>query len=411
MTEKFVSVLFFYVLFLSVIILMINIANRNKITLLKMKRRNKIMCKIINCLMPRVYLDADDVLYKTNETALAVINAKNGTAFTVYDINSWGVTGSLIDERLNLFSIPEFIKNLPLRDGAQDFVMRLQKIAEVFVCTSVELQCISARAEALCRDFPTVHPSHFVFTSRKDVVDGDILLDDGAHNILASNVKYPVLFREPWNNNITGRMAVNNYDDFLHFVYQLSERPQPVDLSEGGCICLVGPTCTKKAKIARALCKDTNFVRPQTYTTSDFKKDGYKSVTKEKFIELDETGCFIEKTVYGGSLYATPIKDIDELIFNHKISVLPIDICGAISLRNRYGSKKCLLVFCSRNKEDILLDLLRQNNTSNEIKVNLIMSIDAEMHNRDLCNIEINSNNDIESVVIDIKRYLKESSS
>ena len=367
------------------------------------------MLRIINNTALRFLVDADDVLYITNQTALNVINAEHNTNFTVQDIKKWGKTGTLVDERLKLYASPDFMRNLPIYPGATDFIEKLQQIGEVFITTSVEPQCISARAESLGVNFPTVSHSHYLFVTRKDVVEGDVLLDDGAHNISASKVKYPVLFRRPWNRHLTGAMAVNNYDDFLHFAWQLGERPKPIDLNRGGCICLVGPSCSYKGRIADELCSEEKFVRPLTFTTRPQRSldNGYKYVSEKEFIELDNRGLFIEKTVYGEAMYGTPIKDIDDIVASGNIAVLPIDICGAISLRNRYGIDKCLLVFCEREKEAILYDLLSEDEIDIATKVNLISSIDREIQNIGLCNISINAEDTPETIKNDILSVFK----
>lgn len=367
------------------------------------------MSRIINNAALRFLIDADDVLYITNQTALNVINAEHNTNFTVQDIKKWGKTGTLVDERLKLYASPDFMRNLPIYPGATDFIEKLQQIGEVFITTSVEPQCISARAESLGVNFPTVPHSHYLFVTRKDVVEGDVLLDDGAHNISASKVKYPVLFRRPWNRHLTGAMAVNNYDDFLHFAWQLGERPKPIDLNCGGCICLVGPSCSNKGRIADELCSEEKFVRPLTFTTRPQRSldNGYKYVSEKEFIELDNRGLFIEKTVYGEAMYGTPIKDIDDIVASGNIAVLPIDICGAISLRNRYGIDKCLLVFCEREKEAILYDLLSEDEIDIATKVNLISSIDREIQNIGLCNISINAEDTPETIKNDILSVFK----
>ena len=76
---------------------------------------------------------------------------------------------------------------------------------------------MSARAERLIKDFPEIPAENIIMGTRKDVISLDIMLDDGAHNILNSRAAYPVLFRKPWNEGLSGLLSVNSYDDFLHF--------------------------------------------------------------------------------------------------------------------------------------------------------------------------------------------------
>ena len=77
----------------------------------------------------KVILDCDDVLFDSSQKAVDDLNRVYGTSFKINDIKQWGLLGSILDERLKYFSNPEFIENLPLYPGAQDFVHELSKKA------------------------------------------------------------------------------------------------------------------------------------------------------------------------------------------------------------------------------------------------------------------------------------------
>ena len=106
----------------------------------------------------RIGLDVDDVIYECNSYALNILKEKYGNdpALDINGIRSWGLQGNISDERIALFSSPEFVRSQPLFDGARKFVRELCKIADVFFVTAVPPQCMSARAERLAEDFPEV---------------------------------------------------------------------------------------------------------------------------------------------------------------------------------------------------------------------------------------------------------------
>ena len=133
----------------------------------------------------RVGLDVDDTLYECNAYALSIINARHPgeEPITINEIKFWGRTGRRSDERITMYSDPEFVRTQPLLPGAQKFVHELSKIADIFFITSVPPQCMTARAERLVSDFPEVPPENIIISTRKDVMAVDILLDDAAHNI------------------------------------------------------------------------------------------------------------------------------------------------------------------------------------------------------------------------------------
>lgn len=337
----------------------------------------------------KIGVDVDDVLYDCNRHAINLLcSERSCSPLSIYDITSWGQVGNLIDERVAYFSRPDFVENQPILPGAKAFIRALCERGEVFFATAVGGSCMSARAERLHADFPEVPERNIMIGARKDILSLDILLDDGAHNILGSSAKYPVLFRRPWNNHLTGLLAVNAYNDFLHLVDQIrSVTPAAAhDFSEGGVICLVGPSGSGKTALVRELLTDGRFCRPVTSTTRSRREgepDDYHFVSRAAFQSGQEEGRFLESTVYGGEYYGATREAIDGVLAKKRIAVMPVDICGGISIKNAY-ERQALLVFLRTGRQRALMNLL-QRDCPNEEKALRILSLDAEYRNEDIC--------------------------
>ena len=361
----------------------------------------------------KVGLDVDDTLYVCNEYALTLLKNKYGDIpeLDVNGIKSWGKQGNVSDERLKMFEDPEFVSSQPICAGAQRFVRELCKIADVFFVTAVPPSCMSARAERLRKDFPEVPAGNLIFGTRKDIIRLDILLDDAAHNISNSQASYPVLMRKPWNIHLSGLLSVNTYDDFLHLVKTIRNSfiEKVPDLSKGGVVCLVGPSGTGKTQIASELIKDGRYKKPLTTTTRKRKDDedenAYIFVSEEEFIRKRDAGEFIETTVYSKYYFGTSDSQISPIVENGGIAVIPIDICGALTIKNIYKSR-ALLVFTERSKEAILLDIINRS-TDDEDKIRRIMSIDFENRNAELCDIAVNFDRSAESCANYIKMHVE----
>lgn len=360
----------------------------------------------------KVGLDVDDILYVCNEYALSLLREKYGDSpdLNINSIRSWGKQGNLSDERIPYFSDPEFVRNQPVFDGAKKFVHELCKIADVFFVTAVPPECMSARAQRLRQDFPEVPTENLIIGTRKDVIRLDVLLDDAAHNISTSQASYPVLMRKPWNKHLSGLLSVNSYSDFLHLVKLIRNSfiEKTSDLSKGGVVCLVGPSGTGKRKIASELCKDPRFLKPMTTTTRptlpDETDESYRFVTEEQFLKEQESGRFIETTVYSNHFYGTSAEQIDPIIDEGKIAVIPIDICGAVTVKNLYKSK-AVLVFTERSKEEILLDIIDRP-IDKQDKMRRIMSIDFENRNAELCDFAVQSDSGVAACAEAIRREI-----
>ncbi|MBO4411447.1 MAG: hypothetical protein IKY02_06355 [Lachnospiraceae bacterium] len=343
----------------------------------------------------RVGLDVDDVLYECNSYALKLLRQKYGDdpVFDIENIRSWGKQGTIADERIEFFASPKFVASQPLFKGAQKFVRELCKMADVFFITSVPAQCMTARAKRLAEDFPEVPSGNLLIGTRKDLVNIDILLDDAAHNISSSQASYPVLMRRPWNASLSGLLSVNSYSDFLHLAKIIGKSfvEKPPELSNGGVLCLVGPSGTGKTEIASRLTEDPRFVKPITTTTKpklpEESDQNYRFITEEQFIAEKNANRFIETTVYSKYHFGTSETEIAPIVKAGKIAVIPIDICGAMTLKNLYRSRVAL-VYTDRAKEKMLADILHRD-VSDDDKISRMMSIDFEIRNIEFCDCSV----------------------
>ena len=358
----------------------------------------------------RIGVDVDDVLYNCNQHAIDLLCEERAySPMSIYDISSWGSVGSILDARIDYFSRADFVQNQPIFPGAQEFIHKLVQRGEVIFTTAVGGSCMSSRAERLMQDFPEVPERNIMVGARKDLLSLDFLLDDGAHNILNSNAKYPVLFRRPWNEQLTGLLSVNSFDDFIQLVDRIGEyhEPRKIDLNKGGIICLIGPTGSGKTAVVENLMKNDRFARPHTTTTRDRRpgeSETYHFVSREEFVARKERGDFLETTVYGGQYYGATKEEMETIMAGGRIALMPVDICGGISIKNTYPDRT-LLVFLLRARTKVLQSIL-QRDCNNEEKALRIMSLDAEYRNEDICDFTLNMNESINAAVASLKNGL-----
>ena len=211
-----------------------------------MTRKYKLSCAV----------DIDDILMECTSYAIRLANEKHkfDPPLTIYEKTRWGKLGTRIDNIYPYFSDPEFYRTQPVYEGAKEFIRKLSQMTEVFVCTAVPPEFMGIRAQRIMQEFPEISPDHIYMGARKENIHTDILFDDAMHNILASNAKYPVLMRRPWNQEATGMLAVNYYDEFLKIVEIIAEsysiNPSGNDIASSDIVVLVGPSGSGKSKIA-----------------------------------------------------------------------------------------------------------------------------------------------------------------
>ena len=338
-------------------------------------------------------LDVDDLLMECIPYAIKLANEKYkfDPPLSIYEVNRWGKLGTRADVIFEYFDDPEFYRNQPVIKGAKDFVRKLSKMTEVFISTSIPPKFMGIRAERILEEFPEIPAEHIYMGSRKDKINVDILFDDGMHNVFKSNAAYPILMRRPWNQNATGMLAVNTYDEFLKLVEVItksySSAPEKLDKEEPGIVVLVGPSGSGKTKIAsRLINKCDKLEKLVSYTTKDFtslkENDWYSYISLDEFQKMCSNEELFESTMYAGHGYGSKIDDVKEILAKGKHVLTTMDICGAMALKTNFPH--VITIYIKRDKR-ILLETILKKNSSIEDKINRLICIEDEKNNEDIC--------------------------
>ena len=346
-------------------------------------------------------LDVDDILMECTSYAIKLANEKYqfDPPMTIYEKSSWGLLGSRIDSIYPYFSDAEFYRTQPVYEGAKEFVRKLSQMTEVFICTAVPPEFMGIRAQRIKEEFPEIPSDHIYMGARKDNIHTDILFDDAMHNILNSKAKYPVLMRRPWNQEATGMLAVNHYDEFLKIVELIADsysvKHNDSQNTNADIIALVGPAGSGKTKIAtRFLEENENFEKLISYTTKDptavQKNNWYSYVPLEDFRVMCDSGEMLESTMYAGHGYGSKMVDVEKILAKGKRVITTMDICGAMALKTRF--KNVTTIFIKRDKRGVMANILNKN-CSVDDKVNRLLALEYVDKNAALCDYVINFEN------------------
>ena len=340
-----------------------------------------------------VALDIDDLLMECTSYAIALANEKYhfDPPMTIYEKERWGKLGTRADAIYPFFNDPEFYRTQPVYEGAKEFVRKLSRMTEVFVCTAVPPQFMGIRAQRIMEEFPEIAADHIYMGSRKENIHTDILFDDALHNILTSSAKHPILMRRPWNQEATGMLAVNNYDEFLKLVEVIAESYSAIAHETAAenpdIVVFVGPSSSGKSKIAtRFLSGAPEYEKLTSYTTKDptavEENQWYNYVSLEEFRDMCDSGQMLQSTMYAGHGYGSRRGDIEKILARGKRVLTTMDICGAMSLKTYY--KNVTTIYIKREKKALMTSILRKN-SSIEDKVNRLCAIEYEQQNAKLC--------------------------
>ena len=348
-----------------------------------------------------IALDIDDVLMECVPYAIRLANEKYKFAppLSIYEIDRWGKLGTRGDVIFEFFDDPEFFQNQPVLKGAKEFVHKLSEIAEVFVATSIKPEFMGIRATRIIQEFPEISPNHIYMGQRKDKIDVDILFDDGMHNVLQSNAAYPILLRRPWNQQATGVLSVNTYDEFLKMVEVIADGYrgglERYTLNKPSIVVLVGATGSGKNEIYQILTKQTDcFEKLMSYTTNENEcnsdSDNYHYVTTEEFLKMHEANELFESTVYANNYYGSKKSDIERILAEGKHVLTVMDICGAMALKTNFPN--VITIYVKREKFELLREIVCRDFPVEE-KVYRLLAIDHEHKNAEICDYVVEVKN------------------
>ena len=346
-------------------------------------------------------LDVDDLLMECTAYAIRLANEKYGfePPMTIYEKDRWGKLGTRADTIYQYFADPEFYRTQPVYPEAKEFVRRLSQMTEVYICTAVPPEFMGIRAQRIREEFPEIPADHIYMGSRKDKIHVDILFDDAMHNILHSPAKYPILMRRPWNQEATGMLAVNNYEEFLKVVEVIADSYTVSDGGKGGAdsdvVVLVGPSGSGKSKIAtRVLSRVEGLEKLVSYTTNDptavEANNWYNYVDLDTFRAMCDSGEMFQSTMYAGHGDGSRKGDVEQILARGGRVLTTMDISGAMALKTHF--KNVTTIYIHRDKKALMASILRKN-SSIEDKVNRLMAIEFEEQNAELCDYVVRFDN------------------
>jgi len=166
----------------------------------------------------KIIVDQDEVLAQFVQAILDRWNRENGTSWQRSQVDMWRmetVLGKTRDGRDAEGLIdqwmcePGFFEDLePMPDAIWGF-NELRKEHDVLVATSIPEVAVNAfdgKRRWMRKHFPDWSMKNFISCSRKGSLQGDVIIDDGAHNIedwrRCHGSEVALLLDAPWNQHV-----------------------------------------------------------------------------------------------------------------------------------------------------------------------------------------------------------------
>lgn len=177
-----------------------------------------------------ILFDADDTIENLLDCWVEKLNEKFGTSVSPEDITNWDVSLSFPSlSREQVYSVlkeEDLWHRLSAIPGSADVLQKL--IIEghhLYMVTASDYHCCKEKFERIFELFPFLDWSHVIVTSQKQMVRGDILIDDGPHNLVNGNY-LGILFDKPHNRNFDvsqhdNIVRITNWKHIYDYIHSL----------------------------------------------------------------------------------------------------------------------------------------------------------------------------------------------
>ena len=153
-----------------------------------------------------ILFDADDVAENLLNCWIKLLNERYGTSVAFEDIKDWDMTlafPTLTKQQLfGVLTEDELWRSLEPMPGSQRILQKwYDQGHKLYMVTASDYRTCKVKVERILEMFPFLDWEHIIFATDKQMVRGDILIDDGVHNLIGV-AYYKILFNRPHNRGL-----------------------------------------------------------------------------------------------------------------------------------------------------------------------------------------------------------------
>ncbi len=154
-----------------------------------------------------ILVDIDDTIENLCECWCAFLNEKYGTAVLAEDIQDWDISKYFPNVPKDELFAPLYEESFwttvtPKLDAIKYLFALYEEGFDIYLCSASDYRSIKTKYEQIViRYFPFIGWDKIIICSGKQMIKGDILIDDGVHN-LAGGSYHKILFTAPHNKMI-----------------------------------------------------------------------------------------------------------------------------------------------------------------------------------------------------------------
>lgn len=170
---------------------------------------------------PVIFIDQDDVCNNYVENFVDRYNKKFSKNKTEEDVISWDILSHLGQEAECLFYEYEIFKDLNVREHCYEVfkVLFESDLFEMYILSAAHPYSVRYKFDWIKEKLDFFDTTHFVTGCNKNLYKGDILLDDGIHNIEEFTNGEGIIFDRPHNRSYKGNAKrVYDWYEFANYI-------------------------------------------------------------------------------------------------------------------------------------------------------------------------------------------------
>ena len=182
-----------------------------------------------------ILVDMDDTIENLAEAWNNYLNKRHNLSVKLSDWTDWVLTEHfpmLTEEQcFEPLFLPEFWKTVTPKPDARKYLKKLwDKGFPIYIVTASHPDTVAPKIKSvLNKYFPFIDYQHIIICSKKQLLSGWYLIDDGAHNF-GGNYK-GILFNNPWNTKINEKkLNVTRCYDWKEIYNKLMEEYKNLSL-------------------------------------------------------------------------------------------------------------------------------------------------------------------------------------
>ena len=180
-----------------------------------------------------VLIDMDDTITDLLGAWVEMLNIRHGTSVNPADVRQWDIAKSFPTLTSEQVFAPLLCDDLWYyvhpKDGAVETVERIMQDGhKVYIVTTSSYETLREKMDTvLFHYFPFLSWENVIITATEQIINGDVLIDDGVHN-LAGGKYEKILVDAPHNRNINaesyGMVRVKSWDEIYKEICRIAKQ-------------------------------------------------------------------------------------------------------------------------------------------------------------------------------------------